>query len=112
MLIQKTLNDAMVVHGRMQKFKPQGSSLNLRDIMFAKRQSQPKTNKETRRTLATKFYFIFLFEQTTHWKKELSNKRPSELLGFVQYFIIFIDDKNRMMWIKSFKSKDKALKVF
>lgn len=33
-------------------------------------------------------------------------------IGVTKYFIIFIDDKNRMMWIKSFKSKDQALKVF
>jgi hypothetical protein len=33
-------------------------------------------------------------------------------IGGADHFIIFIDDKNRMMWIKSFKSKDQVLKVF
>ncbi len=37
----------MAVHGRMQKFTPQGSKLNLSHIMPAKRQSQPK--RPTRR---------------------------------------------------------------
>jgi hypothetical protein len=65
MLIQKTLNDAMVVHGRMQKFKPQGSSLNLRDIMLAKRQSQPK--RPTRRL-------------DEHWQPKLKFKNLNKQL--------------------------------
>jgi hypothetical protein len=78
---KKTPSDATAVHGRMQKFKPQGSSLNLRDIMPAKRQSQPK--RPTRRLeehWQPKLLLFYLNKQLTG-KRELSNKRPLELLN-------------------------------
>jgi hypothetical protein len=78
MLIKTTLSDAMVVHNRMQKFKPQGSSLNLRDIMLAKRQSQPK--RPTRRLdehWQPKFIYLYLNKQLTGKRSFLTKDHRS-----------------------------------